>query len=81
MAASVVHATVLAMRNFLDDLALWGWAERPAGQLLFAADVPRLPRALPRALSPNQDRALMAAVAELADPFARCGLLVLRGAG
>jgi hypothetical protein len=81
VAASVVHATVLAVRNFLDDLALWGWAERPAGQLLFAADVPRLPRALPRAFSPNQDRPLMAAVAELADPFARCRLLVLRGAG
>jgi integrase len=77
----VVHATVLTLRNFLDDLTLWGWAERPTGQLLFAADVPRLPRALPRALTPDHDRALMAAVAELADPFARCGLLVLRGAG
>jgi integrase len=81
VAVSVVHATVLVVRNFLDDLALWGWAERPARQLVFASDVPRLPRALPRALSPDHDRALMAAVAELADPFARCGLLVLRGAG
>jgi integrase len=43
VAASVVHATVLTLRNFLDDLTLWGWAERPTGQLLFAADVPRLP--------------------------------------
>jgi integrase len=81
VAASVVHATVLTVRNFLDDLALWGWAERPARQLLFASDVPRLPRPLPRALSPDHDRALMAAVDQLADPFARCGLLVLRGAG
>jgi integrase len=81
VAPSVVHATVLAVRNFLDDLALWGWAERPARQLLFASDVPRLPRALPRSLSPDQDRALMATVDQLADPFARCGLLVLRGAG
>jgi hypothetical protein len=48
-----VHATVLVVRNFLDDLTLWGWAERPAGQLLFAADVPRLPRALPH---PRHDR-------------------------
>jgi hypothetical protein len=69
VAASVVHATVLTVRNFLDDLALWGWTERPARQLVFASDVPRLPRALPRALSPDQDRALMAAVAQLADPF------------
>jgi hypothetical protein len=32
-----------------------------------------LPRPLPRALAPNDDSALMAAVAELDDPFARCG--------
>jgi integrase len=81
VAASVVHATVLAVRNFLDDLVLWGWADRPARRLLFASDVPRLDRPLPRALGPDQDTALMAAVAELPDPFARSGLQVLRGAG
>jgi integrase len=81
VAASVVHATVLAVRNFLDDITLWGWAERPCRQLLFAADVPRLERALPRALAPDHDAALMTAVAALEDPFARCGLVVLRGAG
>jgi site-specific recombinase XerD len=26
-----VHATVLVVRNFLDDLTLWGWAVRAAG--------------------------------------------------
>jgi integrase len=81
VAASVVHATVLAVRNFFDDLALWGWAERPARQLVFPGDVPRLPRPLPRALAPDVDAALMTAVATLQDRFARCGLLVLRGAG
>jgi site-specific recombinase XerD len=77
----VVHAAVLAVRNFLDDITAWGWAERPHCQLIFAADVPRLPRPLPRALAPDQDAQLMAAVAELEDPFARCGLTLLRGAG
>lgn len=81
VAASVVHTTVLAVRNFLDDLTLWGWAERPVRQLVFAADVPRLERPLPRALAPHHDAALMAAFAALTDPFARCGLQVLRGAG
>jgi integrase len=81
VAASVVHGTVLAVRNFLDDIALWGWAERPARQLVFASDVPRLTRPLPRALSPDRDAALMAAVAELTDPFARWGLTVLRTTG
>jgi integrase len=81
VAACVVHATVLAVRNFLDDLVLWAWAERPARRLVFATDVPRLDRPPPRALPPDQDAALMAAIAELSDPFARCGLRVLRGAG
>jgi site-specific recombinase XerD len=78
---SVVHATVLDVRNFLDDITAWGWAERPARQLVFAADVPRLPRPLPRALNPGHDAQLRAAIAELEDPYARCGLTVLRGAG
>ena len=52
---SVVHATVLDVRNFLDDITAWGWAERPARQLVFAADIPRLPRPLPRALTPGDD--------------------------
>jgi hypothetical protein len=81
VAPTVVHATVLAVRNFLDDITAWGWAERPTRQLIFAADVPRLPRPLPRALPATQDTALMTAVAALADPFARTGLTVLRGAG
>jgi site-specific recombinase XerC len=41
----------------------------------------RLPRPLPRALPPDDDTALLAAIADLDDPFARCGLLVLRHAG
>jgi integrase len=81
VSASVAHSAVLALRNFLDDIVLWGWADRPARQLLFAADVPRLPRPLPRALAPDDDTALLAAIDDLDDPFARCGLLVLRHAG
>jgi integrase len=78
---TVVHSTVLAVRNFLDDITGWGWAERPTRQLIFAGHVPRLPRPLPRALAPGDDARLMAAVTELDDPFARCGLKLLRGAG
>jgi len=78
---TVVHAAVLSLRNFLDDITLWGWADRPPRQLVFAADVPRLPRPLPRALSAGDDHALIAAINDLDDPFARCGLLVLRHAG
>lgn len=73
VSASVAHAAVLALRNFLDDITLWGWADRPTRQLVFAADVPRLPRPLPRALPPDDDTALLAAIDGLDDPFARCG--------
>jgi integrase len=48
---------------------------------MFSSDIPRPPRQLPRALSPAADAALMAAVADLPDQFARIGLTVLRGAG
>jgi integrase len=81
VSASVVHGTVLTVRNFLDDITLWGWGDRPAHRLVFASDVPRLPRPLPRALAPDVDAALMAAIAVLDDPFARSAILVARRAG
>jgi integrase len=81
VSVSVVHAAVLTLRNFLDDITLWGWSERPQQRLVFASDVPRLPRPLPRALAPDVDAALMTAVAHLNDPFARSAILLLRRAG
>ncbi len=81
VSASVAHSTVLALRNFLDDITLWGWAERPARRLVFTSDVPKLPRPLPRALAPDVDAALMGAVDRLDDPFARTVLTLLRRAG
>jgi site-specific recombinase XerD len=73
--------TVNDLRCFLDDLAVWGWAERAPGRLLFPSDIPRLDRPLPRALASDTDRDLMAAVNTLPDPFARIGLTLLRGTG
>jgi integrase len=81
VSANVVHRAVLSVRNFLDDITLWGWAERPRRRLVFAGDVPRLPRPLPRALAPDVDGALMASAAALEDRFARCAILLLRRAG
>jgi len=78
--ASVI-AGLVAVRGFLDDITAWGWAQAPPRRLMFASDVPRPPRQLPRALAPDVDAALMAAVAGLPDRFARVGLTVLRGAG
>ena len=44
MAASVSKRAVVDLRAFFDDLAVWGWAERPPGRLLHPGDVPRLDR-------------------------------------
>jgi len=81
VSVAVAQSTVLSLRNLLDDIAGWGWAEAPTRRLVFAADVPKLDRALPRALPPDVDARLMTAVAGLPDPFARAGLQVLRGTG
>lgn len=80
---SVTHHahTIADLRCFFDDITAWGWAERPTRMLLHRSDIPRLPAPLPRALAPDVDAALMAAVAELDDPTARAGITLLRGAG
>jgi site-specific recombinase XerD len=77
----VSKRTVIDLRCFLDDLAVWGWAERAPGRLLFPGDIPRLDKPLPRALASDIDRDLMATVDKLPDPFARIGLTLLRGTG
>ena len=81
VSAAAVHGAVLSVRNFLDDITLWGWADRPRRRLIFASDVPRLPRPLPRALAPDADAALMAAAASLDDLFACSAILLLRRSG
>jgi integrase len=75
------HRAVHDLRLFFDDLAAWGWADQPTGRLVHRSDAPRLPAPLPRALSPDADTALMRAVSSLGDTAARCGILLLRGAG
>jgi len=81
VSAAVAQSAVLSLRNLLEDIAAWGWTEAPSRRLVFAADIPKLDRALPRALTPDVDARLMAAVIELPDPFARTALQVLRGTG
>jgi site-specific recombinase XerD len=78
---AVAQSTVLSVRNMLEDIAGWGWADAPTRRLIFAADIPKLDTALPRALSPDVDATLMAAIADLDDAFARTGLQLLRGTG
>ena len=75
------HQDIVDLRCFFEDIAGWGWPSAPPRRLLFYADIPRTPDALPRALTPDIDRALMAAVARLDDPLVRTGLTLLRATG
>jgi site-specific recombinase XerD len=75
------HQAVSTLKTFFEDLALWGWAQRPTRPLVHRSDLPRLPEAVPRALTPNADRDLMLAVDQLDDPAARCAIKILRGTG
>ena len=75
------HQDVVDLRCFFEDIAGWGWASAPPRRLLFYGDIPRTPDALPRSLTPDVDRALMAAVARLDDPLVRTGLMLLRASG
>ncbi len=77
-----VHAhAAITVRALLDDIAAWGWADAPRRRLMFDTDIPRQPESLPRALPPHVDAAVMAAVANLDDRFARVGITVLRRTG
>jgi integrase len=78
---TVFHHDIVDLRVFFEDIAEWGWPTAPQRRLIFLADLPRLPEPLPRALSPDADRDLMVAIARLEDPFARCGLTLLRSTG
>ena len=73
--------TIVYLRGFFDDIAIWGWTDRPAGPVLHRSDIPRQPHPLPRALSPDVDQALMTAVGALDDIAARTAIIVLRGTG
>jgi integrase len=75
------HHDVVDLRVFFEDIAAWGWASGPRRRLLFLTDLPRLPEPMPRALAPEVDTSLMAAVRRLEDPFARTGLVLLRSTG
>ena len=78
---TVFHQDVVDLRCFFEDIAGWGWASAPPRRLLFYGDIPRMPDALPRALTPDVYRALLSAVAGLDDVFAATGLRLLRATG
>jgi hypothetical protein len=81
LSASERRSRVLTVGRMIDDIIEWGWQEAPARRLVFARDVPRLPRALPRYLPADADRALAAALRASPSPLPAGALLLLRATG
>lgn len=81
LSASERRARVLAISCFLKDISEWDWAEAPARRLVFRADIPRLPRPLPRYLGPDADRRLAAGLERSPNRLMAGALLLQRACG
>lgn len=81
IAISEQRARIISVNRFLADITEWGWATAPSRQLVFARDIPRLPRPLPRYLPVDTDRRLAAALHASDNRQAAVALLVLRATG
>jgi integrase len=65
----------------LNDITEWGWPEAPTRRLVFSSDIPKLPRPLPRYLTPDLDRRLITALEGCRDRLAADALLLARATG
>ena len=72
---------IFAVRCMLEDIAEWGWPDAPIRRLVFAGDLPRLPRPLPRYLPPDADRRLVAVLETRPNRLAADALLLQRACG
>ncbi|MDQ2708760.1 MAG: site-specific integrase [Actinomycetota bacterium] len=81
LSASERRARVLTVHCLLNDIAEWGWAEAPTRRLVFRGDIPKLPRPLPRYLTPDLDRRLITALQSCHDRLGADALLLARATG
>lgn len=79
--ASERRGRVLAVHCLLNDIAEWGWPEAPLRRLVFRSDIPKLPRALPRYLTPDLDRRLTQALQAWPERLPADALLLQRATG
>lgn len=81
LSVSERRSRILAVHCFLNDITEWGWPQAPARRLVFSSDLPKLPRALPRYLTPDVDRALARALQACPDRLGADALLLARATG
>jgi integrase len=79
--ASERRGRILAVHCLLNDIAEWGWPEAPKRRLVFRSDIPKLPRALPRYLTPDLDRHLTQALQAWPERLPADALLLQRATG
>jgi site-specific recombinase XerD len=81
LSASERRSRIFTLARMIDDIIEWGWAEAPTRRLVFSRDAPRVPRPLPRYLSPDTDRQLSAALQASPNRLRADALLLLRATG
>lgn len=79
--ASERRGRVLAVHCLLNDIAEWGWPQAPQRRLVFRSDIPKLPRPLPRYLTPDLDRRLTQALQAWPERLPADALLLQRATG
>lgn len=72
---------ILDLKTFFESITEWEWPEAPGRVLIYRSDLPRLDDPVPRALTEDQDRQVLAAIRAMADPLRRLGLEILRWTG
>ena len=81
LSASERRDRILVIIRMLSAIAEWGWPEAPGRRLIFARDVPRLPRALPRYIPPDADRRLVRELESWPNRLRADALLLMRATG
>ena len=81
LSASERRSRIQLIGRMLSTIAEWGWAEAPSRRLIFARDVPRLPRALPRYIPPDADRRLVRELENWSNRLRANALLLMRATG
>ena len=81
LSASERRSRILTVGRMIDDVTEWGWVEAPVHRLIFARDVPRIPRPLPRYLPVDADRRLTEALHAWPNRLRADALLLLRATG
>jgi integrase len=81
LSATERRGRILAINCMLGDITEWGWPDAPPRRLVFVSDLPKLPRPLPRYLTPDLDRRLARALETCRDRLGADALLLARATG